>query len=654
MAAPEASEHGAATFAFVTASVPYSVGDEVFVQDELTQMLEHLPGFVVVPAVLRQSAPNEASIRSQLALLSKGERLFSGAVARGSIRTLVTYPARSGLAVLRALVGSGSLRNLAVNVAIVPKALWLADLVKSHRIVHLHAYWLSHTSTAAMIAAQITGVSWSASAFRWDVAAANALRRKLRTASFIRVADSLAWGELDVARRQVADPCPLVLIRTGVEMAAVERGVSARPVSSHELCCPALFVPKKGHDVLFRAVQALIPQHEGLRLHLFGDGPLRSQIERQISDLELGDRVVMHGTVPVAELRQFMREVRPICVLPSVRAADGQVEGLPTALVEAMACGAPVVSTRSGSIAELVVDGCGLLVEPGDVRALASAIEDLLDDGRLAEQLAQAARRRVSGEFDISRTSARLVECCARAVSGDGHSSGDEQRKDTLSASYRSLENPEYAERWSAENRGNRAIVDELGAAIDDLTARWRAGRDAITLLDVGCGHSSLVGPHLEVLAAGRGRRVGVDLLFERLVASRRGGPTTPLVCADGAALPLPDESVDLVAMFTMMSSVLDPAVRSRIAAEVERVLRPGGAVLWYDMRMPNPRNEHTVALGRRDVAKLFAPLVPTWHSLTVLPPLARRLGPATDRIYPLLTRVRPLHSHLLGLLVKP
>jgi glycosyltransferase involved in cell wall biosynthesis len=550
--------------------------------------------------------------------------------------------------VCRTLARSGSARNLAVNLASIPKALWLADLLKRSDVSHVHAYWLSHTSTIAMVAADLAGITWSASGFRWDVAAANALTMKLSTARFIRVADSLAASELDDASTGVPGACPRVLIRTGVEVPAVDLGPSAPPVSTTVLCCPGAFVPKKGHRVLLSAVAALTDRHPALRIHLFGDGPLRAEIARSVDELGLSDRVTMHGTVPLDELRRFLAEVRPVCVLPSIRAADGQVEGIPVSLVEAMALGAPVVSTRSGSIAELVVPGTGLLVEPGDVHDLARAIAQLVEEDGLALRLAGAAHERVMGEFEIGRTSAALARRCADAAADH-----EGRRRDELADSYRSLEAPGYAQRWSTENPGNVAIVDELRRAIDDVTAGWRRGRDAITLLDLGCGHSSLVGPRLEELSSGRGRRVGLDLLLERLVASRTDGLSTPLVCADGAALPLPDGSVDLVAMFTMMSSVPDPDVRSRIAAEVERVLRSGGAVLWYDMRMPNPSNEHTVALGRRDVEALFPHLDPTWRSLTVLPPLARRLGPVTERAYPVLARIRPVRSHLLGLLVK-
>jgi colanic acid/amylovoran biosynthesis glycosyltransferase len=119
---------------------------------------------------------------------------------------------------------------------------------------------------------------------------------------------------------------------------------------------------------------------------------------------------VFHGGVPLAELQAFLREHRPTCVLPSIVAADGQVEGIPVTLVEAMANGAPVVSTRSGSIETLVVPGTGTLVDPGDEAALAAALLDVIAAPEAAHTRCLAAADRLLGEFDLEHTAARIAE----------------------------------------------------------------------------------------------------------------------------------------------------------------------------------------------------------------------------------------------------
>ena len=150
--------------------------------------------------------------------------------------------------------------------------------------------------------------------------------------------------------------------------------------------------------------------------------------------------------------------------------------------------------------------------------------------------------------------------------------------------------------RWSSTNPGNRAIVDERSRATERLLRQhWHtpSGRSC-TLLDVGCGRYSLLAPTLDRSQQGVLDRLGVDLLLERVVDAERTSRFDALACADGTQLPIRDESVDLVALVTVLSSVLDDAIADAIAADVSRVLRPGGAVVWYDFRYRNPANSNT------------------------------------------------------------
>jgi SAM-dependent methyltransferase len=118
--------------------------------------------------------------------------------------------------------------------------------------------------------------------------------------------------------------------------------------------------------------------------------------------------------------------------------------------------------------------------------------------------------------------------------------------------------------------------------------------------------------------------------------------------------LPFPSERFGLVLAFTLFSSILDPVLSAAVAGDIARVLRPGGRVLWYDLRRPNPSNPAVRGLSVAEVQHLFPGWTCDLAPVTVLPPLARRLGPATDALYPVLAHVRPLASHLLGTLAKP
>ena len=210
------------------------------------------------------------------------------------------------------------------------------------------------------------------------------------------------------------------------------------------------------------------------------------------------------------------------------------------------------------------------------------------------------------------------------------------------------------AARHAVGNRGNQAIVAERDRVVDALLSR--VGLNPLTgrrVLDVGCGYGHELA-RMRELGASPQHLVGVDLLPDRLERARRDFPGIDFRQGNAAALDLEDASFDLVLCYTLFSSILDRATAGRVAAEVTRVLRPGGAVAWYDLRYPNPRNPDVRPLGAAEVRALFPGHAATLRAVTLLPPLARRLGPLTPAAYPALTRVRPLCSHLAGVLVEP
>jgi SAM-dependent methyltransferase len=208
--------------------------------------------------------------------------------------------------------------------------------------------------------------------------------------------------------------------------------------------------------------------------------------------------------------------------------------------------------------------------------------------------------------------------------------------------------------RWAPDNPGNRAIVAERLRVLGELlAAERRLPLDRARILEVGAGDgdvlASLVG-----LGARPERLVGVDLLPDEVARARARHPELRFAVANAEALDLDDHAVDLVLLFTVLTSILDAGMTGRIAAEVDRVLAPGGAVVWYDFRIDNPRNPHVRGVGRRRIRALFPGYRLHLRSVTVLPPLARRLGWATAWAYPLLSRVPLLRTHYLGLLAKP
>lgn len=168
------------------------------------------------------------------------------------------------------------------------------------------------------------------------------------------------------------------------------------------------FVEKKGVPDLVRAFARIAGQWTDTRLILAGEGPLRQEVGRLVSELGLDGRVDFPGFVPQDELHGLYAQAAVFCH-PSVTHTSGETEGLPFSILEAQAGGLPVVATRHAGLSEGVVDGeTGLLVAERDVEALSAALASLLGDVRRRETMSRAAVRHVGAAFDLRRQAARL------------------------------------------------------------------------------------------------------------------------------------------------------------------------------------------------------------------------------------------------------
>ena len=169
-------------------------------------------------------------------------------------------------------------------------------------------------------------------------------------------------------------------------------------------------ISKKGFANLIRACGLLANGGKSFRCEIIGEGPLENELRAQIEQLNLQDRIELSGAKPLREIRQRLAAAR-VFVLPSVVDAQGGMDNLPTVIMEAMATGLPVISTNISGIPEMVVQNeTGFLVEPGDVVALAGAIEKIIDDRALAEELGRAGYTRADRLFSIEKN---VGELCA-------------------------------------------------------------------------------------------------------------------------------------------------------------------------------------------------------------------------------------------------
>lgn len=271
--------------------------------------------------------------------------------------------------------------------------------VNGSSVSGVHGYFAHEPAEVAMLAAHRLGVPFGFSVHAKDA-------RKLPP-------EELARRSRDAACVVACNPDVAAEVRhAGGEACLIPHGVDlerfsprpAEPDGPLRLLAVGRLVPKKGFDVLLEACTRLsVP----FRLRIVGEGPEGAALRERIDAAELGAYVELAGPSTHAELPgEYARA--DVVVVPSV--ADGpDRDGLPNVVLEAMACGRPVVASDIGAVSAAVAEGdTGLLVPPGDPAALAAAIDTLAERPALCAELAHAARARVEKEFGLEACTDRL------------------------------------------------------------------------------------------------------------------------------------------------------------------------------------------------------------------------------------------------------
>jgi colanic acid/amylovoran biosynthesis glycosyltransferase len=381
---------------YVTATLPYGAS-EVFALPEIAALRRRGHEVLVVPVRARGEIvhPEAREVLDDRALAGIGDV----AVLAAAVGSMGTRSAWSGLGTL--LRDPGSLPK---NLAVLPKGLWVGRLAREWGADHVHAYWASTPASVAMIAAGAAGLPWSFTAHRWDIPEDNLLAEKVASASFARFISE--HGRMLAAGLGAPIGSRTPVVHMGVDLP--DGALPPAAGGAFTLLCPASLVAVKGHDVLFAALARL--GDAAPRVLLAGDGPRHGDLVRLAADLDIAGRVEFLGRLPHGALLDLYA-TEPVggVVLAS------RVEGIPVALLEAMARRVPVIATLVGGVPELLADGAGLGVPSNDPAALAETIGRLADDPSLAAALGHAARRRIEEEYDVEKVAARLEGLFAAA-----------------------------------------------------------------------------------------------------------------------------------------------------------------------------------------------------------------------------------------------
>jgi len=299
-------------------------------------------------------------------------------------------------------------------------AVYLAMEMKRQRIRHIHAHFAINAATVALVASRLLDITFSFTAHNSFFIDRVILKEKVRGARFI-IAIS------DFTRRFLISLVPGDNI--GDKIHIVHCGLSPddfvppdpKPVNGAPvLLFVAQLSERKGTPVLVEACRILAERGVSFRCVIVGDGPQRELVAQLVEQYALQEVVELAGVVFQEHLKKYLEQA-DVFVLPCVVASNGDMDGVPVSLMEAMAMEIATVSTDVSGIPELIEDGVsGLLVPEKDAVALADALQRLLKDKELCMRLGKHGRQKVLHEFDIDKTTAQVATLFERYLKANG------------------------------------------------------------------------------------------------------------------------------------------------------------------------------------------------------------------------------------------
>jgi glycosyltransferase involved in cell wall biosynthesis len=298
-------------------------------------------------------------------------------------------------------------RRLLRSMGVVPVAALFARGIDAAGITHTHAHWATEPALAAAVIARLTEGTYSFTAHAYDIQLDRTmLRDKAEGAAFVATISELNRRSLEASL--AGSNANVAVIHCGVDAAAFPSRDSAPTGPPFAIVSVGALEAYKGHRYLLGAAAILSAEGHDFSVRIIGDGAQRAALVARAIELGISNRVEFLGVLSADEIRRELSRA-VVFAMPSIVLPDGLTEGIPVAMMEAMAVGVPVVASDVAGIHELVADrATGLLVPPADDAALASALRRVIEDPRLALRLSSAASVVVSDQFDLRQTVGQL------------------------------------------------------------------------------------------------------------------------------------------------------------------------------------------------------------------------------------------------------
>jgi glycosyltransferase involved in cell wall biosynthesis len=387
----------------------YPVLTETFIDREIRRLLDRGVDLRIVS--IRR--PSEDLSPAQRAMSERVEYLLPASPARVALAllwALVGHP-RTSWPTLAWLLsrdhGGAPRRRTALHFATGVYAAWQ---LRDRRGVHIHAHFADRAATVALVASRLLGTTYSVTAHAREIYVAPVLlKERLGEAAFAVTCTEYNRRHLAgvvgtrAARR-------LLRLYHGIDLSVPDVNAMASQPDDRFILSVAQLWERKGIRYLVEACGILRDRGTEFRCEIVGDGPLRLELQGMIDRLALGAHVRLTGPLPLREVIERYRRAGAF-VLPCIVTEEGDRDGIPNVILEAMALGVPVISTPVSGIPEVVRDGeTGLLAPERDAAGIASAVERVFADRARADEMASRGRDLVRAEFDLERNVDRLLE----------------------------------------------------------------------------------------------------------------------------------------------------------------------------------------------------------------------------------------------------
>ena len=381
---------------------------ETFILTEILEMERRNRGIHIISLKRPNDGrfhENLSHVRATVRYIPDHVRCDSLRFFRAHLRAIIAHPRAYLKCFLRAACHPGAWKAFF-------RAPLVAEEARSAGCRRLHAHFASLPAVTAMFAAELVGIPFSFTAHAKDIFLDGLPKRLLKTLILkARKVITVSDFNVNYLSDLVGPSLPqdrIIRIYNGIDLETFRYEPERPGKDAPLILAVGRLVEKKGFVDLLAACAILRDQGVRFRCEIIGKGPLQEELARRITEWKLGNLVRLTGPLPRGEVARRLRQAAVMAV-PCVIGHDGNRDGLPTVILESMASGRTVVATRVTGIPEAVEDQVtGRTVEPGNPRAFASALAELLGDPDFRSLLGLAARRRAERVFDIGRNVAML------------------------------------------------------------------------------------------------------------------------------------------------------------------------------------------------------------------------------------------------------